>query len=172
MKFIKCFCLVFFIALSSCGNDDNGNEKNGGRDDTPYYVFTDIKDIFGFYGQNRYSYCPSLVKEDDGTVHMYFCGNPNQGVMVDNIYYMRINPDGSKTARAHAVTPLFEAGNVYIPHPQSCEWVKDYEAELLQFPAAAHDDQVDATTQALRRMIRKPGLNFSLANLKRKRGKK
>lgn len=62
-----------------------------------------------------------------------------------------VEPDGGKTARAHAVTPLFEAGNVFIPHPQACVWTTDFEAELLQFPAAAHDDQVDAATQALRR---------------------
>lgn len=52
-----------------------------------------------------------------------------------------IEPDGSKTARAHAVTPLFESGNVYLPHPEYCPWVKEYIAELTQFPSAAHDDQ-------------------------------
>lgn len=72
-----------------------------------------------------------------------------------------IEPDGSKAARAHAVTPLFEAGNVFIPSPQVCPWAADYEAELLQFPAAAHDDQVDATTQALRRMSAKPPMRIN-----------
>ncbi|MDR2075719.1 MAG: phage terminase large subunit [Desulfovibrio sp.] len=80
-----------------------------------------------------------------------------------------VEPDGSKTARAHAVTPLFEAGNVYIPHPQACPWTGEYEAELLQFPAAAHDDQVDATTQALRRFSLRPRMNFNPANVKRAR---
>ena len=76
-----------------------------------------------------------------------------------------INPDGSKTARAHAVTPLFEAGNVFIPHPQACGWAADYAAELLQFPAAAHDDQVDATTQALRRFAGSPTLYVHPSNI-------
>lgn len=76
-----------------------------------------------------------------------------------------INPDGSKTARAHAVTPLFEAGNVFIPHPQTCAWITDYSAELLQFPAAAHDDQVDATTQALRRFAGSPSLYIHPSNI-------
>lgn len=66
-----------------------------------------------------------------------------------------VEPDGSKTARAHAVTPFFEAGNVYLPSPAECEWAKEYTSELLQFPSSAHDDQVDATTQALRYMERK-----------------
>ena len=76
-----------------------------------------------------------------------------------------VEPDGSKTARAHAVTALFEAGNVHIPHPQHCAWASDYVAELTQFPGAAHDDQVDATTQALRDMERKRGLNINPAIL-------
>lgn len=63
-----------------------------------------------------------------------------------------IEPDGSKLARAHAVTSYWEAGNVWLPHPDIAPWIKDYISELTGFPAAANDDQVDATTQALRRL--------------------
>lgn len=63
-----------------------------------------------------------------------------------------IEPDGSKLARAHAVTSYWEAGNVWIPDPSIAPWVKGYVAEMTAFPAAANDDQVDATTQALRRL--------------------
>jgi predicted phage terminase large subunit-like protein len=77
-----------------------------------------------------------------------------------------VKPDGSKTARAHAITPLFEAGNVLIPDPQVYPWALDYETELLQFPSAAHDDQVDATTQALRRFQTRVGLAEAMRNVK------
>jgi len=63
-----------------------------------------------------------------------------------------IEPDGSKLARAHAVTSYWEAGNVWLPHPDFAPWVKDLLSELTAFPAAANDDQVDALTQALRRL--------------------
>jgi predicted phage terminase large subunit-like protein len=63
-----------------------------------------------------------------------------------------IEPDGSKLARAHAVTSFWEAGNVFLPHPDIAAWVKNYVSELTVFPAGANDDQVDATTQALRRL--------------------
>lgn len=63
-----------------------------------------------------------------------------------------IEPDGSKLARAHAVTSYWEAGNVWLPHPDIAPWIKDYVSELTTFPAAANDDQVDSTTQALRRL--------------------
>ena len=72
-----------------------------------------------------------------------------------------VQPEGSKIARAHAVTPLFEAGNVFIPARGGTDWAAEYEAELLQFPASAHDDQVDATTQALRRFHSKSPMRIN-----------
>jgi predicted phage terminase large subunit-like protein len=63
-----------------------------------------------------------------------------------------IEPDGSKLARAHAVTAYWEALNIWLPHESLAPWVRTFVAELTSFPAAAHDDQVDSMTQALRRL--------------------
>lgn len=63
-----------------------------------------------------------------------------------------VEPEGGKEARANAVSPLFEAGNVYLPHPNMCSWVEDLIEELVSFPNAAHDDLVDMTTQALNQL--------------------
>lgn len=63
--------------------------------------------------------------------------------------FRAVEPSGSKIARAHAVTPFFESGNVYFPHPSVAPWVNGLIDELMTFPAATHDDQVDATTQYL-----------------------
>lgn len=52
-----------------------------------------------------------------------------------------ITPKESKEARASAITPFFEAGNVYLPDPKKISWMGAFEAELLNFPAGAHDDQ-------------------------------
>ena len=62
-----------------------------------------------------------------------------------------VNPQGGKVARAQAVSPLVEAGNVYLPHPDCAPWVNDFIEECVQFPNGAYDDQVDAMTQALLR---------------------
>ena len=84
-----------------------------------------------------------------------------------------IEPDGSKLARAHAVTSYWEAGNVWIPHPDFAPWVKDLTGELTAFPASANDDQVDALTQALRRLyplfnrLKISGAAIAAARLKR-----
>src|SRR5215470_6562252 len=62
-----------------------------------------------------------------------------------------VSPEGGKIARAAAVSPLIEAGNVYLPHPLYAPWVNDFIEECAAFPNGAHDDQVDAMTQALLR---------------------
>jgi predicted phage terminase large subunit-like protein len=62
-----------------------------------------------------------------------------------------VNPGGGKIARAQAISPLVEAGNIYLPHPDFAPWVNDFIEECVQFPNGAHDDQVDAMTQALLR---------------------
>jgi predicted phage terminase large subunit-like protein len=63
-----------------------------------------------------------------------------------------VTPEGGKIARAHAVSPAVEAGNVYLPHPALISWVDDFLEETAAFPNGRHDDQVDAMTQALRRL--------------------
>lgn len=62
-----------------------------------------------------------------------------------------INPTQSKEARARAVTPEIESGNVFLPLPseEGNEWVRDFLDEFRSFPSAPHDDQVDSLTQAL-----------------------
>lgn len=56
-------------------------------------------------------------------------------------------PEGSKEARAAAVSPLVEAGQVYLPDVAA--WVQDFVEECAGFPAWPTDDQVDAMSQAL-----------------------
>jgi predicted phage terminase large subunit-like protein len=63
----------------------------------------------------------------------------------------------SKQERLAAVLPMWQQGQVLLPHPQLASsqqqdysWVRtQYEPEILAFPGARHDDQVDATSQAL-----------------------
>ncbi len=58
-----------------------------------------------------------------------------------------VKADSDKMARAQAVTPLFEAGKIYLP--ESVPGLADYVEELASFPTGIHDDAVDSTTQAL-----------------------
>jgi predicted phage terminase large subunit-like protein len=61
-----------------------------------------------------------------------------------------IQARGSKEARAEAITPILEAGKLWLP--ESAPWLDAFESELLRFPAGAHDDQVDALVLTLTRL--------------------
>jgi len=62
-----------------------------------------------------------------------------------------VQPDGSKVARASAVSPFCEAGNVYLP--EFAPWVGDLVEECASFPLSTHDDQADTLSQALTRLL-------------------
>lgn len=72
---------------------------------------------------------------------------------------LAFNPEGSKEARANAVAPQFEAGNIWIPSKYVeknreqfgtvIAKLDEYVNELTTFPNGANDDMVDSTTQAL-----------------------
>ena len=66
---------------------------------------------------------------------------------------IEVEPDGGKVARANAVTPWVEAGNVYLPHPDIAPWVIALIDEAAAFPNGANDDQVDSLSQALSRLM-------------------
>lgn len=73
-----------------------------------------------------------------------------------------VEPDGSKEARARAVTPFIESGSVWLPAPELCPWVAGFIDEHAGFPNGSHDDQVDACTQAINRLLLAPILAGSL----------
>jgi predicted phage terminase large subunit-like protein len=68
-----------------------------------------------------------------------------------------IEPEGGKDVRAAAVEPYVEAGNVYLPDSEFIPCPPDYAPTSVQdfieehaaFPNGSHDDQVDATSQAI-----------------------
>lgn len=61
----------------------------------------------------------------------------------------------SKESRAEGVSPMVEAGRVFLP--QGAEWAGDFIEEHATFPTGAHDDQVDTTSMAIARLARTRG---------------
>ena len=73
-----------------------------------------------------------------------------------------VSPEGSKESRAHAVSGVIEAGDVFLPDPSVSDervdrsFVSGFVEECADFPNASNDDQVDAMTQALNRYMNAP----------------
>lgn len=68
---------------------------------------------------------------------------------------MPVSPGSdSKEARAASVSPLFEAGQIYVPHPRWHPETEDLVEEWVGFPNMPHDDQVDSMVYAVRRLLR------------------
>lgn len=68
-----------------------------------------------------------------------------------------IRPDGDKSQRANGVTPLCEAGRVFLPelavYPNAREWVEKTLHQVTTFPNAAHDDILDVFVYGLKRVL-------------------
>jgi predicted phage terminase large subunit-like protein len=69
-----------------------------------------------------------------------------------------VEPEGSKVARARAVSPFVEAGNVWLPAPEVHPWIDELIRECSNFPMDVNDDQVDALSQGLNRLLLNPYL--------------
>ena len=70
----------------------------------------------------------------------------NAGIPVVNFTPSRGN---DKISRVHAVSPMFEAGMVWVPEDKV--WADELIEEVAAFPNGEHDDLVDSMTQALMR---------------------
>jgi predicted phage terminase large subunit-like protein len=67
-----------------------------------------------------------------------------------------VEPEGSKLARARAVSPFVEARNVWLPAPELAPWIDKLIDEAASFPNGSNDDQVDALSQSLNRLLLNP----------------
>ena len=63
----------------------------------------------------------------------------------------------SKEDRLDVVSPMFEAGNVWLPR-----WCQELVEELVSFPNAANDDMVDSLSMSLNRYRTNTSDNFKL----------
>jgi len=124
-----------------------------GAKDNKYYLLDQERGRWGFTQtiaaierlSRRHPDCTEILIEDAA----------NGPAIIDTLKrslngIIPVRPEGSKVARFSAVSPLFEAGQVVL-HKKSA-FLQDFLTELLQFPLGRNDDQVDAASQALRRI--------------------
>lgn len=122
----------------------------GGETDTGYYIVDCWCDLVAF---------PELVRTCKAQHSKH---NPNKVLVEDKasgqslvqvikaetkIPVLAISIDSDKVARANAVSPTVEAGNVYLL--EGAPWLADFLDEFDHFPNGTHDDRVDSLTQLL-----------------------
>jgi predicted phage terminase large subunit-like protein len=64
----------------------------------------------------------------------------------DGMAVKELRADRDKISRSLPLQARMEAGNVWFP--RDAPWMGELQRELLAFPNAAHDDQVDALAYA------------------------
>lgn len=88
-----------------------------------------------------------------------------QAKLGDRVLEFRPDPYGSKEARATAAGKFVESGLFLVPDERAAPWVTDYLAECERFPRGKHDDQVDATSQALICAFVERSLHYGVAGV-------
>jgi predicted phage terminase large subunit-like protein len=88
----------------------------------------------------------AILVEDKGSGTQYI--QERSGKAPAPVIAISVN-NNSKEFRLDGVSPMFEAGKVWVPESSEKGWHSDYEAELVGFPNAKYDDQVDMTSQYL-----------------------
>lgn len=76
-------------------------------------------------------------------------------VLQKEMFCIPVNPKGGKVARVNAVSAAIESGHVWLP--KDAPWLGEYLDQWTAFPAAAHDDMVDSSSQALAHMLYSSG---------------
>lgn len=72
-------------------------------------------------------------------------------VLQKEMFCVPVNPKGGKVARVNAVSAAIESGHVFVP--EGASWLGEYLDQWSAFPAGAHDDMVDSSSQALSYML-------------------
>lgn len=81
----------------------------------------------------------------------------SQGNKQDAIPIQPVWQSKDKVSRAKDIIPLIISGYVYIP--QDAEWISDFIAEHEAFDNGQHDDQVDCTTLAVKKILQDSGVS-------------
>lgn len=88
----------------------------------------------------------AILVEDKGNGTAYIQNHQGKATAPAPIIGIEVGQN-SKEFRFDKVTPMIEAGQVYLP--KNASWLPDFLRELVAFPNGKHDDQVDMTSQYL-----------------------
>lgn len=97
--------LAATILLSACSGNIDNSPESGGQGYKSVFCWSEPVDIFGFQPQLRYAYCPSVIEMADGSCHIFFCGNPDEGKMIDNVFHLFMSRNGVMSEPVSVLAP-------------------------------------------------------------------
>jgi predicted phage terminase large subunit-like protein len=160
LKYYQClpaqfddYVMSWDMAFKESQNSDYVVGQVWGRVGGEFYLIDQVRDRMNF--PSTLQAFKAMVKKYPEIKTKLIEAKANGQAVIDSlckqIYgIIPVIPQESKEARLAAISPLFEAGNVYLPG--DAIWVHDFIEELVSFPNAKNDDSVDATSQALSHM--------------------
>ena len=130
------------------GNDYVAITVWGKRGET-YYLLDCVNEHLDFIGtlaavretRRRYPRARAVLIEDKAN------GTAVINVLQREMFCIPVDPKGDKVSRVYAVSAAIESGHVALP--RAAPWLGAYLDQWTAFPAGAHDDMVDSSTQAL-----------------------
>ena len=145
-------CQSWDLAIDNKATSDFVAGQVWGRKGANHYLLKRIKKRMSFVETVE------MIKQVSQTFpnarRIYIEKRANGGAVIETLNkevggVVAVNPKESKLARASAITPYFEAGNIFVPNEQIDKNIEDYIQEFMRFPNSDHDDEVDSTTQYL-----------------------
>lgn len=139
-----------------------------GRKGADIYLLDMVRDRLSF--TDSIAAIRAMAKKWPDATAKYVEEAANGHALIDTLKHevagmIGIRATGSKVARANAVSPRIEAGNVYLPHLSLAPWVADVVEEWTAFPAGAHDDIVDAMSHGIGKIAEKRPIDYTIVSL-------
>ncbi len=126
-----------------------------GRKGSSLYLIDQIRDRMGFPAQVQA--IKSMAVRHTDAIAKIIEEAANGAAVIQTLQdeimgIVPFKPQTAKDARLSAVSPIYEAGNVFYPDPTIAPWIGTNIEELVSFPNAAHDDTVDCASLAIMRL--------------------
>ena len=141
--------------------------------DSRYYILDLVKEKFEYpelkraVQQYAEKWNPQLVLVEDKASGQSILQELKRQTRLPLLPY---KVDKDKIARANAVTPVHEAGLVFLP--EQTPWVYDFVESLSSFPNGTHDDDVDSFTMCLDYLTRGTSGMYEWARIMAEQGEK
>ena len=146
------------LSVDAAFKDGDDNDfvaiQKWGKLNNNYYLLKAIKKHLNFV--DTLAAIRNLKQEDPEILFVLIEDKANGSALINVLSseiegIIPVKPEGGKVSRVNAVSPAIERGDVLLPRLEA--FTDDFVEECAVFPNGAHDDQVDAMSQALNRMI-------------------